>query len=210
MGIPKEKLAELFQPFNQLDASIAPKFGGTGLGLSIVQGLARAMGGDVAVDSQKDKGTAFTLHLPFGQVDAASVAQVSSVIVSGQTRVLVAEDDELNQWILKEMLDHCEASVQFVSSGDDALQVLEREKFDLLLIDQNMPGLDGLSTVARIRDKEQKESRERMPAILISGDTELGPSASRHGLDACLFKPFEFEALKNIMKLARQAETSTA
>lgn len=210
IGMAADKLPRLFKPFEQLDQAIGEQFGGTGLGLSIVQGLLQAMHGHIDVQSAPGQGTRFTLHLPLAQL-AAPASTTSDLPAPQQPlRVLVAEDNLLNQRILQEMLQHCQVESTFVANGLDALQALQKDDFDVLLLDQHMPGLDGLSTLAAIRDEEKRLHRPRLPAVLISGDTSLGDQALALDADACLSKPFEFTALKDTLAQMRHGKVPEA
>ncbi|WP_290644252.1 ATP-binding protein [Aquabacterium sp.] len=211
IGMAPDKLPKLFKPFEQLDTAIGEQFGGTGLGLSIVQGLLQAMQGSIDVQSTPGRGTRFTVRIPLSlssqRVDEP-IETTDAVPPPAQPalRVLVAEDNLLNQRILQEMLQHCQVQSTFVTNGLDALQALKNDVFDVLLLDQHMPGLDGLSTLAAIRDEEQRLHRPRLPTVLISGDTSLCDQAKALDADACLSKPFEFTALKDTLAQMRHGK----
>lgn len=210
IGMAADKLPRLFKPFEQLDQSIGEQFGGTGLGLSIVQGLLQAMRGHIDVQSTPGQGTRFTVHIPLIQLTAPASTTSDLPAPQPPLRVLVAEDNQLNQRILQEMLQHCQVESTFVANGLDALQALQKDDFDVLLLDQHMPGLDGLSTLAAIRGEEKRLHRPRLPTVLISGDTSLGDQAQALDADACLSKPFEFTALKDTLAQMRHGKVPEA
>ncbi len=179
IGISPDRLEHLFQPFTQADSSLSRRFGGTGLGLAIAKRLAGAMGGEVGVDSVPGKGSTFWFTARFGyppqetaQVEAtAAPIPAPSAQDSTEGRILVAEDNAINQELLRRVLNNRGYSVTTVENGIEALKVLESDYFDLLLLDLQMPELDGYETARQIRARE-KESGRRIPIIALTGHAQ--------------------------------------
>ena len=158
IGIPPEKAAGLFEPFQQVDASTTRKYGGTGLGLAIARGFARAMGGDVGVDSREGVGSTFWFTAQFERCDAPAPAE------PGQrgnaelalrrdhpgARVLLAEDDPINREVALAMLEHTGLHVDTAGDGRQAVAMAARH-YDVILMDVQMPGMDGLDATRAIR-----------------------------------------------------------
>ena len=158
IGMSSEQLSRLFVPFDQADSSTTRKYGGSGLGLTISHTLALLMGGDLTVESEPGKGSTFTLCLPLletypGVVPKAHQEAVADFSLKG-IHVLVAEDVELNQFIIQDMLEHEGAQVHFVMNGQQALDRLEElgvASFDIVLMDVQMPVMDGYEATRRIQ-----------------------------------------------------------
>jgi signal transduction histidine kinase/HPt (histidine-containing phosphotransfer) domain-containing protein/ActR/RegA family two-component response regulator len=157
VGMTEKQLKRLFQPFNQADSSTSRKFGGTGLGLAISKQLATLMAGDVGVSSQPGRGSTFwfTAHLqaakrPTALAQSASTEALHLPSVAG-LRVLLAEDNQLNQEVASEMLKDLGVRVEVAGHGQEVLDWLDHQAFDCVLMDCQMPGMDGYETTRRIR-----------------------------------------------------------
>jgi CheY-like chemotaxis protein len=155
IGMRADQIARLFHPFEQGDASTTRRFGGTGLGLTISKNIADLMQGSIDVASLPGKGSCFTLRVCFDTV-AAPPEPAADAVLGGHVRrlegvrILAAEDDPVNQWVIKDLLEQEGASCQLVDSGVAALEVLGAgAQFDVFLTDVQMPGLDGYETVRR-------------------------------------------------------------
>jgi two-component system, sensor histidine kinase and response regulator len=211
IGIPKEKQQLIFEAFAQADNSTTRKYGGTGLGLSISSRLVRLMRGKIWVESEANRGSAFHFTARFGlQKEQAKQAHLhgggsdSALLASGrpdregrrELRILLAEDNPLNQILAQRLI--CKRGDQLVvtNNGHEALAALENERFDLILMDVQMPEMSGIEVTAAIRRKE-KGTGEHIPIIATTAsamkeDRELCLKA---GMDAYISKPIEREVL---------------
>jgi signal transduction histidine kinase/DNA-binding response OmpR family regulator len=156
MGMEPEQIARLFQPFAQGDSSIARKFGGSGLGLTISKQLVELMGGRIELSSQAGVGSCFTVRLPVRQAELPAAKPVEAVHGGAPLqrlaglRILAAEDDPVNQWVLRELLEQEGASIHMASDGQGALDLLASpQAFDVLVTDIQMPGINGYDTARR-------------------------------------------------------------
>jgi two-component system, sensor histidine kinase len=217
IGISPEVQSLIFEPFRQGDGSTTRKFGGSGLGLAIIKHLVLLMGGNIGVDSQPTKGSTFWFSIPFAkdpQVDTDLPAPKDGHaarfptpaqgkrIVDSSARILLAEDNLVNQEVASAMLTHIGCLVDVVSDGLQALDALSRNRYDLVFMDCQMPELDGYEATRTIRAEEaQATPTSRLPIIALTahamaGDRELCLAA---GMDDYLSKPFNLEQLRAIL-----------
>jgi signal transduction histidine kinase/ActR/RegA family two-component response regulator len=203
IGMTPEACARLFSPFVQADASTTRKYGGTGLGLAISKQLATLMGGTLLVESVAGKGTTFTLRVPVIEAGDPSMISMRRVTPQGvrKTRVLVAEDNEVNQLVARRMLQKMGCDVTVAKDGADALLALGTERFDLVLMDCQMPRVDGYAATRAIRRAEQSSGAHvpivAMTASAIDGDREKCLEA---GMDDYFTKPVRAPELELVLE----------
>ena len=183
IGIAKDQMGLIFDPFRQADGSTTRQFGGTGLGLSISKKLVQMMGGEIGVESEAGAGSCFWFTLP---AEPASGALPGLPSLAGM-RVLVADDHAVNRRWVAEHAAAMGASVQTASGGREAIECIEREKFDLAILDANMPEGDGFEVVRAVR-------RDRNPLkivmLLRARDLHSGAAECRRlAIDAFVVKP---------------------
>ncbi len=197
IGIPADKLPLLFTPFTQADRSTARRFGGSGLGLAISARLAAAMDGQITVESTPGEGSVFTLDLPLqpGDPGRRPAAGPEALAMPAPQRILVAEDVELNRDILRLALGAYGHHVVFAHDGAEALELVQAEPFDMVLMDVQMPVLDGVEATRRIR--RLPGALGRIPIIGLTANV-MSQEQARYlqaGMDACLGKPIEWDRL---------------
>lgn len=215
IGMDTETVQQLFQRFHQADDSITRQFGGTGLGLEISRTLARMMGGDITVQSDKGAGSTFTLTLltppcepPVVRAPAEGVAvftppperpTLPPPPAALTWRVLVAEDHPVNRKFVGLLLEKLGHQVQFAENGVEALALARDHDFDLVLMDIHMPEMDGLSATRHIRALPSR--RARVPIIALTADVmnEAQEQAREAGMDAFLSKPVQKQQLQEVM-----------
>ncbi|MBT6702691.1 MAG: transporter substrate-binding domain-containing protein [Gammaproteobacteria bacterium] len=213
IGISPDKLNKLFDPFVQEDGSTTRKYGGTGLGLSISKQLIELMGGELGAESTQGKGSNFYFRLPFTVMD--SQLSKSPLTHPGPDlrglNVLLVDDNPLSLEILSKTLDSMSFKVTSVSSGKQALELLNttgNKSFDIVLIDWRMPEMDGEKTIQQIRKQIPKE---KLPVIIMmtAYGREAGEQQINHMvLDGFLVKPITPSQLFNAIILARKGVTS--
>ena len=209
IGIPPDRLPHLFQAFSQADSSMTRKYGGTGLGLSIVRSLAQLMGGTVGVESQPGQGSCFWFQVCLETVDA--VEEKRQIARSGAThgneakaerltgRILVVEDNATNRIVIQSMLRKMGLEVVMAEDGQQGVAAVQGQSaFDLVIMDIQMPVLDGRSATRAIRDWEGREQRARLPVIALTADAYEADcqQALAAGMDDFLTKPVLYEALR--------------
>lgn len=203
IGIPEDKMGRLFQSFSQIDASIARRYGGTGLGLVISKRLAELMGGRMWVESEVGKGSTFhftilvepTLCEPIEIGRHASRVDLRGDLDQGLS-ILLAEDNLVNQIVTQRMLDKLGYRADVAANGIEVLQALERQHYDVVLMDVQMPEMDGLKATQAIRQKWPNREQPviiAMTACALKGDREICLAA---GMDGYISKPTKKEDLK--------------
>ncbi len=202
LGIPVERLADIFEPFSQIDSSSTRKRGGTGLGLSISNKLVELMGGRLYVFSQEGSGStfAFTIRIPIcGESEAAGELTERASACTKRTRalkLLVAEDNAINQRLILSMLERAGHSATLVETGREAVEAAARQSFDMVLMDVQMPDLDGIQATIEIRRREAVEGGHlpivAMTAHAMPGDRDQCMAA---GMDGYLSKPLRLDSL---------------
>lgn len=207
IGMSKEFLEKLFEPFAREQKVADGKFEGTGLGMSITKAFVEMMGGDIRVDSKEGEGTTFEVLLRFKKAEAAVVEELGKVWTMdecrgrfAQNRLLLAEDNELNREILKELIRETGISIEEAVNGKEAVRLVQNnpeDYFDLVFMDVQMPEMDGYEAVGRIRQYEKKLKRKHLPIIALTANVfaEDSERALRAGMDAHMGKPVEVPQL---------------
>jgi len=219
IGIPKEQLTLILQPFRQGDESINRKYGGTGLGLAISLQLVELMNGRLWVESEIGKGSKFHFTARFGRaaaqksLPAPQLAMVPAPPLRSM-RMLVAEDNKINQKLMTTLLERKGHLVTMAETGKEAVDLVEHHQFDLLLMDMQMPEMDGLEAARLIRESEQGTGRHlhiiAITASAMVGDKERCLAA---GMDEYISKPIDANHLYSVIESlanARPPAASTA
>ncbi|MBM3987382.1 MAG: response regulator [Planctomycetes bacterium] len=208
LGIPSDKLAQVFEKFEQVDRATTRRFGGTGLGLSIVRELTTLMGGSVGVSSRPGAGSTFRVELPLAVQRGAAPARAAAAghELRAGLRVLVAEDNPVNRRLLEVQLARLGASAAHASDGMRAVELAMTHDFDVILMDCQMPDVDGFEATRRIRALAGPRARVPIVAVTanaLTGDRERCLAA---GMDRYLAKPVRREELAAVLA----AVTATA
>ena len=207
IGIPADKVGSLFQPFSQVDASTTRKYGGTGLGLAISRQIATLLGGDVGVRSVEGQGSVFyftarlRLQLAQGEPPSTVPDSTDSVIPLSPTSILLVEDNEVNQEVALAQLQEWGLSADVAQNGIEALQALSRKAYDLVLMDIQMPKLDGLQTTVALRNPESGVLNPRVPVVAMTAHAmeEDRQRCLEAGMDGYLAKPIDAQALRAVV-----------
>ncbi len=210
VGFSSEFQAKLFSRFEQADGSITRRFGGSGLGLAISSSLAEMMGGAISASSEPGAGSEFIVVLPLTQTEAPAAAQADeeeAAVDLAALKVLVAEDHPTNRAVVSLILEPLGVKLTMVEDGRQAVDAVERESFDIILMDIQMPVLDGLSAAREIRDLEAALGLPRTRIVALSANAlpEHIAEAKAAGMDEHLAKPMRPEALIALMTTVRPA-----
>ena len=202
IGIPEDKMDDIFAPFTQVDGSLTRKYGGVGLGLSIVKKLLLIMGGSLTVENNETQGTTTTVAIPFRNTEPLALENIYHTHGTDNTeltnlKILIAEDDTVNQLAISSFVKKIGHIPTCVSDGLEALKLLRTDTFDLILMDIQMPNLDGVETTVAIRNLS--ESFSKIPIIALTAHAMAGDREKFlvHGMDDYLAKPLILEDLKN-------------
>lgn len=205
VGIPPADQALIFQAFHQADGSFTRRYAGTGLGLTIARELAQAMGGDLTVKSQVGKGSCFTVKLDLPRADApqveAAAAAPAPLPDRLQGHVLLAEDNPVNAIVAEAVLVKHGLAVTVVADGQQALEAFCRQRPDLVLLDCQMPVMDGLEAARRMRAHEAAAGWSRTPMIALTANAFAGDrdDSLAAGMDDHLSKPFRDDDLVRLL-----------
>ncbi len=211
IGLSKNQVQKLFSAFSQADSSVTRKYGGTGLGLVISQSIVRMMQGKIWVESAEKLGSTFYFTAVFGVGDEKNLTALSDknddeIRQLGETlmedhhgHLLLVEDNEINQLIAEELLKNVGYSVEIANNGQEALDMLEQKHFDLVLMDIQMPVMDGLTASRKISEQEKFKHLPivAMSAHAMSGDKEISIA---NGMVDHITKPIEPEVLYSTLK----------
>jgi len=211
IGIPEESRERIFEPFSQADESTTRRFGGTGLGLAICQRLAGLMRGSIEFESEEDVGSSFSLYVPLVTASQAEVecarSDESELHIPPGLRVLVVEDNKVNRFLAQRLLERNGIEVVLADNGAVALEILEDRDIDIILMDVQMPVMDGLTATRRIREGTGSISNVPIVALTANVTPEHQRRCHDAGMDDFLPKPIELERLFGT--LSRWAPNST-
>ncbi len=206
IGMSAEQQQTLFQPFSQADSSTARKYGGSGLGLAISHKLVKRMGGELEVESKQGQGSRFFFTLIFSLQDSlaederdALAEKTTSTMPLSDYRILLVDDDEMNRFFGSKIFKAIGVQVETAESGENALECIQTQTFDLVFMDVSMPGMDGYETTRQIRADKRFSSLPvvALTAHAIAGERERCLDA---GMNDYLTKPFEMEQLQMMVQ----------
>lgn len=209
IGIPKSKHKSIFGSFTQGESETTRKYGGTGLGLSIVKKLIDLQGGTIKLESEVGKGSTFSIVIEMETANAAELNKVQDdkYTKNGQdlsgVSVLIVEDNELNQVLAIEFLNKAKAKSEVAKNGKEAVEMVKKGKFDIVLMDIQMPEMDGYQASRKLRSEGYEVPIIAMTAHAFQGEREKCLSA---GMDDYLTKPIRFEKMVEIMAKALKSE----
>jgi signal transduction histidine kinase/ligand-binding sensor domain-containing protein len=218
IGIPQDKQQLIFEAFRQADGSTTRKYGGTGLGLAISSSLVEMMGGSIEVKSAMGAGSTFSFTAKFGVAPVAAGAKpvdsasLQNMLEAAGTRngsgplslsILLAEDNPVNQRLAMRLLEKRGHRVDLASSGREAIDWLERKRFDLILMDLQMPDMDGLEATALIREREKRDGG-RTPIVALTAHTMKGDRERciEAGMDNYINKPIDAVKFLEIVEMS--------
>ena len=206
IGIAPENITRLFHRFSQVETTTSRRFGGSGLGLAISQQLARAMGGNITVQSNIGQGSTFTVRLPLRQsLPPPRSEMVSSVEIliapPEKLKLLLAEDNPVNQKVALVLLHKQGHEVELANNGIEAVAAYRRGDFDAILLDVHMPEMDGLEAAKVIRSIESKSGKKPIPIVALTASAMPEDKAAcfKAGVDQVLVKPVTGAAIKQAL-----------
>jgi signal transduction histidine kinase/ActR/RegA family two-component response regulator len=206
VGIAQEKLSTLFEKFTQADNSATRRFGGTGLGLAICRELIQMMGGVIGVDSAEGVGSTFTVELPLARGEPVDALEEDAAPSheEGALRLLAAEDNPTNQQVLAAVMDSLGLEVDIVPDGREAVEAWRDGGYDLILMDIQMPVMDGIAAAREIRAIEKEEGRRRTPIVALTANalTHQVDEYLAAGMDGHVAKPIEIAKLYEAISTA--------
>ncbi len=218
IGIPADKIGYIFERFNQVDEDASRKFGGTGLGLSIVKQLVEMQNGKIQVVSEVNRGTEINISIPYAVVESETAAQPFEYIENSEPTyhpnhpstplILVVEDNVLNQSLMKHLLANWKFDFTIVSNGEEGITALRNRTYDLVLMDIQMPGLDGYMTTEKIRT----ELKSTVPIIAMTAHALNGEKEKciSRGMNAYISKPLQETELLKLIRHYTNHPTLTA
>jgi CheY-like chemotaxis protein len=202
IGISKENLSVLFKSFSQIETSFTKKFGGTGLGLAISKNLVEMMGGEIKVESTKDVGSNFYFILKFqvGTSDNSNRLLIPQIKKSIKPlRILLAEDDQVNQKVILKILKEQGHDVIAADNGEMVLDLIDKNEFDVILMDIQMPNMNGVEAVQRIRQMDS--TKKNIPIVAVTAYALYGDRERflNLGFDEYITKPLQMEILFEVL-----------
>jgi signal transduction histidine kinase/CheY-like chemotaxis protein len=208
IGIPREKRAGLFKAFSQIDSSTSRRFGGTGLGLAIARKLSEMLGGTLTVDGREEGGSIFTLSLRLlcreqrepsdGDIASRQIEQDQPIL---HGVVLLVEDNPINAMVARRILERMGVCVVTAGNGHEALEKARQRDFDCILMDVQMPIMDGLAATRLLRQWEREQGRAPMPVVALTANAmnEERERCLAAGMNSHLAKPFRRQQLARVL-----------
>lgn len=200
IGMTQDQSEKLFQAFSQADTSTTRRYGGTGLGLAITRRLVELMGGEITVTSEPGKGSVFAFTVAFGMAseydESVNAVQIEMQIIGA--RVLLVEDNAINQQVASEMLEGAGMQVDIASNGADAIRMVDQVKYDAVLMDIQMPEMDGYQSTQQIR---KKFDHKDLPIIAMTAHAIVGyrEKCIAAGMNDYISKPIDTEELFRVL-----------
>jgi signal transduction histidine kinase/ActR/RegA family two-component response regulator len=203
-GIAPDRLDHLFDRFVQADATTTRQYGGSGLGLAICRQLAELMGGSIGAQSRLGEGSCFTVRLPLARADAPPTVEGPRAAApeGGDLRILVAEDNATNRLVLTTLLEQVGLCAHLVENGKEAVEAHAAAHWDIVLMDVQMPVMDGPTAVRAIRERERAEGLAYTPIIALTANAMAHHKAEylAAGMDAMVAKPIQLTELLGVMQ----------
>lgn len=207
IGIPEEKSRDIFRSFDQLDNSVTRKYGGTGLGLAITKKLVEMQQGKIEVSSQVNQGTTISFSIPYKvgratQLKRSRTKPLNLHALKG-LNILVVDDEEYNLLLVKSILEKLKVNTATARSGKEAISCLQSKRFDMVLMDIQMPEMSGIETTRYIRE-HFKNGKASVPIIALTAGVAKDEAEMCHraGMDEIILKPFkEYELYHKIIKV---------
>jgi signal transduction histidine kinase len=201
IGIPESKIGNIFESFSQAYTDTTRKFGGTGLGLAITKNLTELQKGNIFLHSVPGVGTTFTVTIPFAKSSAVAMTEKEKKPQQQKDldgmKILVVEDNSMNQFVVKQILTKWNASIAIANNGKEAIEQLTREQFDAVLMDLQMPEMSGYDATSFIRSKNTTVMNPAIPIIALTADafSETKRKVLEAGMNDFVTKPFNQEEL---------------
>jgi signal transduction histidine kinase/CheY-like chemotaxis protein len=217
IGIPADKIGALFEKFTQADSSTTRRYGGTGLGLAICRELAHLMHGSISVVSKEGEGSTFFAELPLERGAAGLAApapDVAAEMEQRSIRLLAAEDNPVNQKVLQAIVEPMDVDLEIVADGRSAVEAWRNGDYDVILMDIQMPLMDGIAATREIRAAEAAEDRRRTPILALTANALVHQIEEylAAGMDGHIAKPIEiaklYEAVNRALVAAPQAQAA--
>ena len=213
IGITPDQLSRLFSSFSQADASISRRFGGTGLGLAISKRLVELMDGAMGVESTRGEGTSFRFTVTLAAAQEPAQAQIAEAPLrnASRLRVLVAEDNRVNQFVALKMLEKLGVRADLVADGGPAITAVSKTHYDLVLMDVEMPGMDGLTATQQVRASLSADLQPTIWGLTAHATLEYRDRCLHAGMNGCLTKPLDPEKLRSVIaELSSRVDDRTA
>jgi signal transduction histidine kinase/ActR/RegA family two-component response regulator len=200
IGIPPDKIKQLFSSFSQADASISRRYGGTGLGLAICKRLVHLMGGNIDVQSQPGEGSTFRFTVLLGRATAPAPAlDMPPGLEVGKLRVLLVEDNKINQIVGLRLLEKLGVAADLAENGEEAVAAAERTSYDLILMDVQMPVMDGIAATHAIRTNLTGNPQPFICGLSAHATTDFQEICLDSGMDGYLIKPLDIQKLQVLL-----------